>query len=181
MKDQENLWAHAADHFQSLVSDSWTQALAGFQNLAPAAGAAGPLPTPPKLNFTPEKLQEVQQQYLKEAAELLSQGALAHPSASGDKRFSSEAWDANPVAAFTAALYLLNSRALLAMTDAVESDAKTRNRLRFAWNRVWPLQHPATSWRSMPRPRKKPLKPRAKALPKACKTCCTMCARAMCP
>ena len=132
MKDQENLWAHAADHFQSLVSDSWTQALAGFQNLAPAAGAAGPLPTPPKLNFTPEKLQEVQQQYLKEAAELLSQGALAHPSASGDKRFSSEAWDANPVAAFTAALYLLNSRALLAMTDAVESDAKTRNRLRFA-------------------------------------------------
>ena len=132
MKDQENLWAHAADHFQSLVSDSWTQALSGFQNLAPAAGAAGPLPAAPKLNFTPEKLQEVQQQYLKEAAELLSQGALAHPSASGDKRFSSEAWDANPVAAFTAALYLLNSRALLAMTDAVESDAKTRNRLRFA-------------------------------------------------
>ena len=131
MKDQENLWAHAADHFQSLVSDSWTKALSGFQNLTPAA-ASGPLPTPPKLNFAPEKLQEVQQHYMKEVAELLSQGALVHPSASGDKRFSSEAWDSNPVAAFTAALYLLNSRALLAMTDAVESDAKTRNRLRFA-------------------------------------------------
>jgi polyhydroxyalkanoate synthase len=52
--------------------------------------------------------------------------------ASGDKRFSGAAWETNPVAAFTAAMYLLNSRTLLAMTDAVDSDAKTRNRLRFA-------------------------------------------------
>lgn len=132
MKDQQNLWAHSAEHFQTALSDSWAKALASFQNLTPSAGAASAMPTPPKMHFSPEKLQELQQQYLKDAAELMTQGAMVNAPASGDKRFSGAAWETNPVAAFTAAMYLLNSRTLLAMTDAVESDAKTRNRLRFA-------------------------------------------------
>ena len=132
MKDQQNLWAHTAEHFQTALSDSWAQALASFQNLTPSAGAASAMPASPKMHFAPEKLQELQQQYLKDAAELMTQGAMVNAPASGDKRFSGAAWEANPVAAFTAAMYLLNSRTLLAMTDAVDSDAKTRNRLRFA-------------------------------------------------
>jgi len=132
VKDQQNLWAHSAEHFQTALSDSWAKALASFQNLTPSAGAASAMPTPPKMHFSPEKLQELQQQYLKDAAELMTQGAMVNAPASGDKRFSGAAWETNPVAAFTAAMYLLNSRTLLAMTDAVESDAKTRNRLRFA-------------------------------------------------
>ena len=132
MKDQQNLWAHTAEHFQTALSDSWAKALASFQNLTPSAGAASAMPAPPKMHFAPEKLQELQQQYLKDAAELMTQGAMVKAPASGDKRFSGAAWETNPVAAFTAAMYLLNSRTLLAMTDAVDSDAKTRNRLRFA-------------------------------------------------
>jgi len=132
VKNQQNLWAHSAEHFQTALSDSWAKALASFQNLVPAGGAAAAMPTPPNLHFAPEKLQEVQQQYLKDAAELMTQGVMVQAPASGDKRFSGAAWETNPVAAFTAAMYLLNSRTLLAMTDAVDSDAKTRNRLRFA-------------------------------------------------
>lgn len=132
MKNQHNLWTHTAEHFQSALSDSWTKALASFQNLGSSAGATAALPSLPNLNFAPEKLQEIQQQYLKDAAELMTQGAMAKAPASGDKRFSGDAWESNPVAAFTAAMYLLNSRTLLAMTEAVDSDAKTRNRLRFA-------------------------------------------------
>ena len=132
MKDQQNLWAHTAEHFQTALSDSWAKALASFQNLTPSAGAASAMPAPPKMHFAPEKLQELQQQYLKDAAELMTQGAMVKAPATGDKRFSGAAWETNPVAAFTAAMYLLNSRTLLAMTDAVDSDAKTRNRLRFA-------------------------------------------------
>ena len=132
MKNQQNLWAHSAEHFQTALSESWAKALSSFQNITPAAGAAPAMPAPPQLHFAPEKLQEVQQQYLKDAAELMTQGVMVQAPASGDKRFSGAAWETNPVAAFTAAMYLLNSRTLLAMTDAVDSDAKTRNRLRFA-------------------------------------------------
>ena len=38
----------------------------------------------------------------------------------------------NPVAAFSAAVYLLNARTLLGLAEAAETDAKTKARLRFA-------------------------------------------------
>jgi polyhydroxyalkanoate synthase len=132
VNQQQNLWAHTAEHFQTALSESWAKALSSFQNLTPGPGPAAALPTPPQLHFAPEKLQEVQEQYLKDAAELMAQGMAVKAPALGDKRFAGVAWESNPVAAFTAAMYLLNSRTLLAMTDAVDSDAKTRNRLRFA-------------------------------------------------
>ncbi|MGZ5269828.1 MAG: PHA/PHB synthase family protein, partial [Ramlibacter sp.] len=52
--------------------------------------------------------------------------------AAGDKRFASEDWGANPVAAFSAATYLLNGRTLLGLVEATETDPKTKARLRFA-------------------------------------------------
>jgi polyhydroxyalkanoate synthase subunit PhaC len=54
------------------------------------------------------------------------------PQAIGDRRFGHEAWLANPAAALTAQLYLLNSRALMQMADGVQGDAKTKARIRFA-------------------------------------------------
>ncbi len=66
-----------------------------------------------------------------EAAQLWNQGLTAHPAAT-DKRFASDAWSTNPVAGYSAALYLLNARALLGLVEAVKADDKTRARLRFA-------------------------------------------------
>ena len=82
-------------------------------------------------------MQEVQQGYLKDVQALLGQGSQSAPepadaSVSRDRRFASEAWGANPIASFTTALYLLNSRAMMQMVDCVQADEKTKARLRFA-------------------------------------------------
>jgi len=49
-----------------------------------------------------------------------------------DKRFNAPSWRENPLAAATAASYLLTSRMLLGLAQAVQGDAKTRQRVRFA-------------------------------------------------
>ncbi len=84
----------------------------------------------PKFSLAPEKLQQLQQQYVEEATELWRQDLAARTG--GDRRFAGEAWGSNPVSAFSAAVYLLNTRTLLGMAEAVEADEKTRARLRFA-------------------------------------------------
>ena len=44
----------------------------------------------------------------------------------------------------------------------------------------WPLRRPATTWRSTPRRRRRPSRPRARASPRACRTCSTTSSRATC-
>ncbi|NNU42774.1 class I poly(R)-hydroxyalkanoic acid synthase [Ramlibacter sp. B156] len=102
------------------------------------AVVAGPaiLPTRrrplPNLQFSADRLlQELQQAYVREATELWNQG-LTERAAPSDKRFAGDAWSRNPVAAFSAALYLLNARTLLGLAEAADTDTKTKARLRFA-------------------------------------------------
>ena len=118
-------WAAQAQRFQQDLAQQWTQAL---QHLQPGAAGTGAVP---HLGFAPDKLQALQQAYVREACELWNAGLGARP-AGGDKRFAGDAWARNPVAAFTAAIYLLNARTLLGLADAADTDAKTKARLRFA-------------------------------------------------
>jgi polyhydroxyalkanoate synthase subunit PhaC len=78
-------------------------------------------------------LAEVQNNYLKQATELWNQtlqhGQGAAPAS--DRRFAAPAWAANPAAAYTAQMYLLNARTLMQMADSLEGDAKTKQRIRF--------------------------------------------------
>jgi polyhydroxyalkanoate synthase len=129
-------WAQATQQFQQTLSEGWNQAFQAFQNmdlggLSSAMPGLSGVQAPPQIQFSPDKLQAVQQQYLKEASELWNQ-ALAGAPAVKDRRFAADAWNQNPMAAFSAASYLLNSRTLMGLAEAVESDAKTRNRIRFA-------------------------------------------------
>ncbi len=122
-------WAATARQFQQDLGASWTKAMQSFGGLATGAGAApGSMP---QLSFAPDKLWSLQQAYVTEAAQLWNQGLGSQPAAS-DKRFAADAWSANPVAAYSAALYLLNARTLLGMVEAADTDEKTRARLRFA-------------------------------------------------
>jgi polyhydroxyalkanoate synthase len=120
-------WLAAAQRIQQDLASSWTQALQSFHLATPPA-AGGAIP---QLTFSPEKLQQLQQAYLKEAGELWNQSLSGHL-APADKRFTGDAWSGNPIAAFSAAVYLLNARTLLGMAEAAETDAKTKARLRFA-------------------------------------------------
>lgn len=139
MKQEHTAAAEPFAPFQQALSEGWSKALESFQSL----GLQGAQATQgiqgdghhapwdlPKLFLSTEKLQELQQQYISEATELWRQD-MASRSAT-DKRFASEAWGSNPVSSFAAAVYLLNARTLLSMAEAVEADAKTRARLRFA-------------------------------------------------
>ena len=126
-------WAQVAQQFQQSLGDGWTRAwaeaikpLQGLDLGQPAGVAAAP-----KIAFSPTKLQELQQQYLQEAAALWNQ-SMDGASLSKDRRFASQAWTENPFTAYSAAAYLLTSRTLMGMADAVETDEKTRARIRFA-------------------------------------------------
>jgi polyhydroxyalkanoate synthase len=51
----------------------------------------------------------------------------------------------------TAQMYLLNARTLMQMAEAVQGDAKTKARIRFAVQQWVDAAARATSWRSTPR------------------------------
>lgn len=89
------------------------------------------------VSLAPSTLSRLQEDYLKSAAAVWNQTLeAAQPQSSkapiGDRRFSSDAWSASPASAYVAQMYLLNARTLLGMAEAVEADAKTKARIRFA-------------------------------------------------
>jgi len=123
-------WSRAAQELQQNLAGSWAQALQSFQHMDLGGVAPGKLALP-TLSFSPDRLAEVRKRYLEEAAELWNQGLQAPPKVS-DKRFAAEAWASNPMAAYSAATYMLNARTLMGLAEAVEADAKTKKRIRFA-------------------------------------------------
>ena len=123
MQDMSQLWGGAADQFQKTFADAWSKALTSFQTAG--EGAA------PKLSFAPDKLEALQKNYIAEATQLWNQSLHDKPQLK-DRRFAAEAWSHNPMAAFTAAVYLLNTRTLMGLVDAAQTDAKTKARLQFS-------------------------------------------------
>ncbi len=136
----ESTWIKAAEQFQKNFQGQFQQALSAFlPGHAPAAPSflTQAMPSTEGLagvHIDPARLLEIQQDYLREASALwnstVTPGAKA--AALKDRRFASEAWSVNPLASFAAASYLVNAKALSALADAVEGDAKTRARVRFA-------------------------------------------------
>jgi polyhydroxyalkanoate synthase subunit PhaC len=143
-QEMPEIWSQSAKQFQETLKENWSKAFQAFQNMdiGSGAGLSGPTPAAPQIKFSPEKLQALQQQYLRDAAELLMPGASAASSV-GDRRFAGQAWAANPVASFSAAAYLLNARTLMGMAEAVETDDKTRARIRFALEQVTAAASPS--------------------------------------
>jgi polyhydroxyalkanoate synthase len=126
-------WTQASQQFQQSMTENWSKAVQSFQGMDLGA-IGGAMPgtgaKQPDIRFAPDKLQALQQQYLQDAVGMFSHGFSAPSTA--DKRFSGDAWGSNPVAAYSAAVYLLNARTMMGLADAVEADAKTRSRIRFA-------------------------------------------------
>ncbi len=101
-----------------------------------AMGAWGP--SAPGLNLPADRIAALQGEYLAAATSIWNQalrpasGAGAAPPTLPDRRFAASEWASNPMAAFTAQMYLLNARMLMELAESVEGDAKTRARVRFA-------------------------------------------------
>ena len=75
---------------------------------------------------------ELQQTYLKQSTELWNQTLHASAAPPADRRFAAQDWAKNAASAYTAQMYLLNSRTLMQMADSLQGDEKTRQRIRFA-------------------------------------------------
>lgn len=154
---QQATGADAFAPFQQALSEGWTKALESLQQSAVQGASAfngggtplwqlppgATLPELPKVSIAPEKLQSIQQQYMAEATELWRRGFDARPE--GDRRFAGEAWGSNPLAAFSAAVYLLNGRTLLSMAEAIDADEKTKARMRFAVEQWMAAASPSNS------------------------------------
>jgi polyhydroxyalkanoate synthase len=89
----------------------------------------------PSVAVDPGDLQDIQADYAQQAAQLWMNAMTGHTEVTAsigqDKRFAAKAWQASPVAGFAAAMYLLNARTLMKLADAVQSDEKTKARIRF--------------------------------------------------
>jgi polyhydroxyalkanoate synthase len=95
-----------------------------------AAVAAGAFPM---WSIDPTRMLSLQSEYATRLQQLWS-GFLKPEGGSpalGDKRFASPAWSKQTPFAWSAALYLLNADFMQRMADAVDADAKTRERIRF--------------------------------------------------
>ncbi len=104
-----------------------------FAALGNPLGALGNFKLPTAA-IAPERLQKLQSEYSRDALALIQQAADGPQKTPElkDRRFSSDAWKATPAFAFTAAWYLLNARYLHELVDAIDTDPKTRERIRFA-------------------------------------------------
>ena len=94
---------------EASLREGWSKALEQLQNFdATELGVTGAaMRQAPQIRFAPEKLQQLQQDYLREATELWNQ-SLQSSLSLADKRFKDDAWERNPMSAFAAAVYLLH-------------------------------------------------------------------------
>jgi polyhydroxyalkanoate synthase len=105
---------------------------------APSLGAPLDFALPegmPALQIDPEQMQDIQKRYVAELAQIMEQGlkpAGEEAPMPVDRRFSNPAWHDHGVFEYTARLYLLNSRTMQQLAEAVQADDKTRARIRFA-------------------------------------------------
>lgn len=96
----------------------------------PGLPAAAPSLDAASLKLDPAKLLELQNDYTRDLGALWTSWASGRQPKLADKRFGAESWTGPH--AFFADLYLLNARFIYGMADAVDADAKTRAKIRFA-------------------------------------------------
>jgi len=99
------------------------------------SSAARPAADVPTLGLAPERMLELQQDYVQRLTRLWTD-FFEHPEKADepikDSRFSDPAWQHNPLASFYARAYLLNAEFLNRLAESVEADKKTKQRIRFA-------------------------------------------------
>jgi len=83
-----------------------------------------------------------------------------------DRRFSSEAWQGNPVSAFNAASYLLNSKFLMQMAEAVDASPQQKQKIRFAVQQVVDAMSPANFLATNPEAHQKLIETKGESLTK---------------
>ncbi|MET0857303.1 MAG: class I poly(R)-hydroxyalkanoic acid synthase [Telluria sp.] len=94
-------------------------------------------------HISPAALDAIKTDYLQKAAALWQDMAMMKTPELNDRRFAAPEWQANPLSAYSAASYLLNSRFLLEMAEAVEATPRDKQKIRFAVQQLVDAMSPA--------------------------------------
>lgn len=121
-------WDAQASRTLGSMPTQWLSALAGAMP-APVRQPVDAL-EPLGVKFDPAKVLELQNDYVRGLATLWQPWSEGKRGPITDKRFGSESWTG--AYGLFADLYLLNARFVSGLADAVEADAKTRAKIRFA-------------------------------------------------
>ena len=148
MQSLQTAWAQAAQQWgQAMAAPFLNMPMSQAQDAAPSTntppayqhffsvmGSAGQALFDSLVNMRmdPARLRQLQQKYMQEMLALWQGPDKFSEEVAGDRRFSSELWQKQPLSGFAAAAHLINSRFLMALADAVEGDEQTRGRVRFA-------------------------------------------------
>ncbi|MFZ6644172.1 class I poly(R)-hydroxyalkanoic acid synthase [Undibacterium sp. TJN25] len=93
--------------------------------------------------ISPAAMSKLQSEYMQEFGKLWQDFIVSKVPDFTDRRFASPDWHNHAMHAYSAASYLLNTRFLMAMAEAVEAPEKTRQKIRFAVQQMTDAMSPA--------------------------------------
>ena len=114
----------------------------------------------------PATLNKLQSDYIQQVSELWQDMLVQKTPAIADRRFAAPEWKSNPMFAFSAAAYLLNSRFLIAMADAVEASPRAKQKIRFAIQQMVDAMSPSNFLVTNPEAQQKILDTKGESLAK---------------
>jgi polyhydroxyalkanoate synthase len=153
--------------------ETW-QAMMKMVQGVPGMPAMPAMPTMPGMPASPalkalvpqEKLATLQQEYMGEMSKLWSELMASHTPEIKDRRFNNPAWHSSALHAFNAATYLLNAHFLNALADAVDTDDKTKKKIRFATQQTIDAMSPLNFLATNPEAQQKLIETKGESLTK---------------
>jgi polyhydroxyalkanoate synthase len=106
----------------------------------------------------------LQKAYMEQSMGLWQQFMLGKLPPITDKRFSGQSWQGNPLNCFNAAFYLLNSRFLADLADAVEAPPKVKQKIAFTVQQMIDAMSPANFLVSNPEAQEQMLETKGESL-----------------
>ena len=116
----------------SATGNPW---LSMWSSLAESLHATEQSTAPPHFSVDTQRVSELQRHYVEQLSGLWRE-FIEHPDKASepirDSRFADPAWQGNPLASFYARAYLLNAEFMNRLAETVETDRRTKRRVKFA-------------------------------------------------
>jgi polyhydroxyalkanoate synthase len=117
-------------------------------------------------SIKPEAVEQLKNDYIQQFGALWQEVLSGKPPSLSDRRFSSAAWQSNPVTAFNAASYLLNAKFLTAMAEAIDAVPHQKQKIQFAVQQVVDAMSPANFLATNPEAQQKLVESKGESLTK---------------
>ncbi|HWW72189.1 MAG TPA: class I poly(R)-hydroxyalkanoic acid synthase [Duganella sp.] len=114
----------------------------------------------------PQAMEQLKNQYLEDFGVLWQDFLAGKTPALDDRRFTSSAWQGNPMSSFNAASYLLNAKFLTAMVDTVDTGRHQKQKIRFAVQQIVDAMSPANFLATNPEAQEKLIETKGESLTK---------------